>query len=168
MAAARAPTGKVKSAADAERSDRPKGALIAVEGIDGSGKSTQVHLLHEFLKGRGCKVYFSTWNSSDLVKTATKRGKKEQLLTPTTFSVIHATDFADRYERQILPRLQAGYIQKLERLLTAHHAIRSLAADPRVRHAGQHRCLIAIPLGQPCRVITQHSGRPRSISRTGE
>jgi len=101
---------------DAER-DRPKGALIAVEGIDGSGKSTQVHLLHEFLKGRGCKVFFSTWNSSDLVKTATKRGKKEQLLTPTTFSVIHATDFADRYERQILPRLQAGYIVLCDRYI---------------------------------------------------
>lgn len=94
-----------------------RGALIAVEGVDGSGKSTQVHLLHEFLKGRGCKVHFSTWNSSDLVKTATKRGKKEQLLTPTTFSLIHATDFADRYERQILPRLQAGYIVLCDRYI---------------------------------------------------
>ncbi|MEA3202979.1 MAG: Thymidylate kinase, partial [Thermoplasmata archaeon] len=35
------------------------GRLIAVEGVDGSGKSTQVHLLHEWLKGLGCKVYFS-------------------------------------------------------------------------------------------------------------
>ena len=82
-----------------------RGALIAVEGVDGSGKSTQVHLLNEWLKGMGCKVYFSTWNSSEMVRTATKRGKKEQLLTPTTFSLIHATDFADRYERQILPCL---------------------------------------------------------------
>jgi dTMP kinase len=94
-----------------------KGALIAVEGVDGSGKSTQVHLLHEWLKGLGCKVHFSTWNSSDLVRTATKRGKKEQLLTPTTFSLIHATDFADRYERQILPRLQAGYIVLCDRYI---------------------------------------------------
>lgn len=92
-----------------------RGALIAVEGVDGSGKSTQVHLLHEWLKGMGCKVFFSTWNSSDLVRTATKRGKKEQLLTPTTFSLIHATDFADRYERQILPRLQAGSIVLCDR-----------------------------------------------------
>lgn len=94
-----------------------RGALIAVEGVDGSGKSTQVHLLHEWLKSRGCKVYFSTWNSSELVRTATKRGKKEQLLTPTTFSLIHATDFADRYERQILPRLQAGYIVLCDRYM---------------------------------------------------
>jgi dTMP kinase len=100
-----------------EPSDPKRGALIAVEGVDGSGKSTQVHLLHEFLKGRGCKVFFSTWNSSNLVRTATKRGKKEQLLTPTTFSLIHATDFADRYERQILPRLQAGYIVLCDRYI---------------------------------------------------
>jgi dTMP kinase len=94
-----------------------RGALIAVEGVDGSGKSTQVHLLHEWLKGMGCKVHFSTWNSSDMVRSATKRGKKEQLLTPTTFSLIHATDFADRYERQILPRLQAGYIVLCDRYI---------------------------------------------------
>ncbi len=96
---------------------RDTGALIAVEGVDGSGKSTQVHLLHEWLRDMGCKVFFSPWNSSDLVKTATKRGKKEQLLTPTTFSLIHATDFADRYERQILPRLQAGYIVLCDRYM---------------------------------------------------
>jgi dTMP kinase len=92
-----------------------RGALIAVEGVDGSGKSTQVHLLHEWLRDMGCKVFFTPWNSSAMVKTATKRGKKEQLLTPTTFSLIHATDFADRYERQILPRLQAGYIVLCDR-----------------------------------------------------
>lgn len=96
-------------------SGQDRGALIAVEGVDGSGKSTQVHLLHEWLRDMGCKVFFTPWNSSLMVKTATKRGKKEQLLTPTTFSLIHATDFADRYERQILPRLQAGYIVLCDR-----------------------------------------------------
>lgn len=91
------------------------GRLIAVEGLDGSGKSTQIHLLHQWLRGLGCKVFFSEWNSSVLVKEATKRGKKRQLLTPTTFSLIHATDFADRYERQILPMLKAGYIVLCDR-----------------------------------------------------
>lgn len=121
MTEGRKKTGAAATKAKRDGAGRPGepklGALIAVEGIDGSGKSTQVHLLHEFLKGRGCKVHFSTWNSSDLVKTATKRGKKEQLLTPTTFSLIHATDFADRYERQILPRLQAGYIVLCDRYI---------------------------------------------------
>jgi dTMP kinase len=91
------------------------GKLIAVEGLDGSGKSTQVHLLHQWLAGLGCKVFFSEWNSSAIVKGATRKGKKKQLLTPTTFSLIHATDFADRYERQILPMLKAGYIVLCDR-----------------------------------------------------
>ena len=91
------------------------GRLIAVEGIDGSGKSTQVHLLKRWLELQGLKVFFSEWNSSELVKSATSRGKEERLLTPTTFSLIHATDFADRYERQLVPLLKAGYIVLCDR-----------------------------------------------------
>lgn len=93
------------------------GLLIAVEGLDGSGKSTQVHLLHHWLYSLRLRVHFTEWNSSDIVRGATKRGKKQQLLTPTTFSLIHATDFADRYERQILPMLKGGYIVLADRYM---------------------------------------------------
>jgi dTMP kinase len=91
------------------------GRLIAVEGLDGSGKSTQIHLVHRWLELEGYKVFFTEWNSSALVKQSTKKGKKKELLTPTTFAMIHATDFADRYERQILPQLHAGYIVLADR-----------------------------------------------------
>ncbi|MBN1610307.1 MAG: dTMP kinase [Polyangiaceae bacterium] len=94
-----------------------EGKLIAVEGLDGSGKSTQIHLVHQWLEGLGCRVFFSEWNSSELVKQATRRGKKRQLLTPTTFSLIHATDFADRYERQILPMLKGRYVVACDRYI---------------------------------------------------
>lgn len=93
------------------------GRLIAVEGIDGSGKSTQVHLLVRWLEQLHLKVFLSEWNSSELVKSATSRGKKTHLLTPTTFSLIHATDFADRYERQLLPLLRAGYLVLCDRYI---------------------------------------------------
>src|ERR1035441_2525237 len=63
------------------------GRLIAVEGLDGSGKSTQIYLLKRWLELQGLKVYFSEWNSSELVKSATSKGKKRELLTPTTFSL---------------------------------------------------------------------------------
>jgi len=92
-----------------------KGRLIAVEGLDGSGKSTQIYLLKRWLELEGYKVFFTEWNSSLLVKKATKKGKKARLLTPTTFSLIHCTDFADRYERQIWPLLCAGYIVLADR-----------------------------------------------------
>lgn len=99
-----------------------KGKLIAVEGLDGSGKSTQIHLLYKWLFGNGYKVFFTEWNSSDLVKESTKKAKKRQLLTPTTFSLIHATDFTDRYERQILPMLKAGYIVLCDRYIFTSYA----------------------------------------------
>lgn len=93
------------------------GRLIAVEGLDGSGKSTQIHLLKRWLEQLGLKVFFSEWNSSELVKAATSKGKKRELLTPTTFSLIHATDFADRYERQLLPLLRAGHLVLCDRYI---------------------------------------------------
>src|ERR1700753_154227 len=91
------------------------GRLIAVEGLDGSGKSTQIYLLKRWLEAEGIKVYFSEWNSSELVKSATSKGKKRELLTPTTFSLIPAADFADRYERQLVPLLRAGYLVLCDR-----------------------------------------------------
>jgi dTMP kinase len=91
------------------------GRLFCVEGIDGSGKSTQIALLHEWLKSEGYAVKFSEWNSSPLVKNTTSRGKKKQLLTPTTFSLIHATDFADRTEHEIIPYLKAGAVVLCDR-----------------------------------------------------
>lgn len=94
-----------------------RGFLIAFEGLDGSGKSTQAHLLYEWLLGFNYKIFFSEWNSSVIVKGATKKGKKRLVLTPTTFSLIHATDFADRYERQILPMLKANYIVICDRYI---------------------------------------------------
>ncbi len=93
------------------------GRLVAVEGLDGSGKSTQIYLLKRWLELQGLKVFFSEWNSSALVKSATSKGKKQDLLTPTTFSLIHATDFADRYERQLLPLLKAGYLVLCDRYI---------------------------------------------------
>ena len=91
------------------------GKLIIVEGIDGSGKSTQIALLKKWLESQGFSVFFTEWNSSDLVKETTREGKKKNLLTPTTFSLLHATDFADRLNYQIIPPLKAGMIVLADR-----------------------------------------------------
>jgi dTMP kinase len=99
-----------------EPTKRPyPGRLVVFEGLDGSGKSTQAQLLRKWLSFRGYRVFFTEWNSSDLVSDTIRRGKKRNLLTPTTFSLLHATDFADRYERHMLPPLQAGYIVVCDR-----------------------------------------------------
>lgn len=93
------------------------GRLFIVEGVDGSGKSTQIALLRQWLISEGYAVFFSEWNSSPLVKKTTSRGKKKQLLSPTTFSLIHATDFADRTEHDIIPPLKAGAIVLADRYI---------------------------------------------------
>ncbi len=101
-----------------------KGKLIVVEGIDGSGKSTQIDLLYKWLKSQGKTVFFSEWNSSQLVKSTTRAAKKQKAFTPTTFSLLQATDFADRWENQMLPMLKAGVI-----VLADRYAFTAFARD---------------------------------------
>jgi dTMP kinase len=86
-----------------------------VEGIDGSGKTTQLGLLAKWLAASGHRVFVTEWNSSALVKAATKAGKKKNALTPMTFSLLHATDFADRLMYKIIPPLKAGMIVLADR-----------------------------------------------------
>ncbi len=97
------------------RPNNTNGKLIVVEGVDGSGKSTQIDLLTKWLRTQGRVVYFSEWNSSDLGKSTTKLGKREKMFTPTTFSLLQATDFANRWENRILPMLRAGAIVMADR-----------------------------------------------------
>ena len=91
------------------------GKLFVVEGIDGSGKTTQLALLAKWLSAEGHRVFVTEWNSSVLVKAATKTGKKKNALTPMTFSLLHATDFADRLLYKIIPPLKAGMIVLADR-----------------------------------------------------
>jgi dTMP kinase len=108
------------------------GRLFIVEGIDGSGKSTQLSLLQQWLKREGYMVFFSEWNSSPLIKDTTRRGKAKHMLTPTTFSLIHATDLADRIERHIIPPLKAGAIVLADRYIYtafARDVVRGVSPD---------------------------------------
>lgn len=91
------------------------GKLIVVEGIDGSGKSTQLQLAMRYLQAKGLRPFFTEWNSADLVKAITKKGKKKMSLTPMTFSLLHATDFAYRLVHSILPPLKAGMVVLADR-----------------------------------------------------
>lgn len=98
------------------------GRLIIVEGIDGSGKSTQIRLVQRWLQSAGYNVFFTEWNSADLVKKTTKKGKKQHSLTPTTFSLLHATDFAHRMVTNIVPPLKAGMIVLADRYVFTAYA----------------------------------------------
>jgi dTMP kinase len=100
------------------------GKLFVVEGIDGSGKTTQLSLLAKWLAAEGHRVSVTEWNSSVLVKSATRAGKKQNTLTPMTFSLLHATDFADRLLYKVIPPLKAGMI-----VLADRYAFTAFARD---------------------------------------
>ncbi|MBS1992023.1 MAG: dTMP kinase [Cyanobacteria bacterium SZAS LIN-3] len=91
------------------------GKLLVVEGVDGSGKSTQLDLLRNHLEATGQSVIFTEWNSSKLISKTIKQAKRANSLIPATFSLLHAADFADRLENIIIPALKAGLIVLADR-----------------------------------------------------
>ena len=105
-----------------------KGVLICVEGIDGSGKSTQLDLLYSWLKSKNLDVILTCWNSSDLIADTTKKAKKKNFPSGRTFSLLHAVDFADRLEKVIIPAMKAGFIVLADRYVYTAFA-RDVARD---------------------------------------
>ena len=105
-----------------------EGVLICVEGIDGSGKTTQIELLYNWLKSKTNNVILTSWNSSELISSTTKKAKKKNLLSGRTFSLLHAVDFADRLERTIKPALKAGFVVLADRYVYTAFA-RDVARD---------------------------------------
>lgn len=109
-----------------------KGVLICVEGIDGSGKSTQIELLNSWLVSSNIDTVLTQWNSSELISNTTKKAKKKNLLSGRTFSLLHAVDFADRLERTIKPALKAGFVVLADRYVyTAFARDAAREVDPK-------------------------------------
>ena len=111
---------------------------LSVLGPRGEARITSDNrpTVKRWLVAQGYKVSFTEWNSSIMVRRSMKRGKKKDLLTPTTFSLLHATDFAARYERNILPLLRAGYTVLADRYIYtafARDAVRGCSPEW-VRH----------------------------------
>src|SRR5437763_3721809 len=96
---------------------RRRGLLIAFEGPDGSGKTTQRKLFKTWLQAEGREVVTTKWNSSDLIKPLVKTRKALHVLSPEEFSLLHAADFRHRVESVILPALWAGKTVIADRFL---------------------------------------------------
>ena len=114
-------------------SSRRRGLLVAFEGPDGSGKTTQRKLFKTWLKASGeYKVVTTKWNSSDLVKPVIKQRKSIRVLSPEEFSLLHAADFRHRMEQEVLPALWEGKLVIADRFLftgLARDAARGLDLD---------------------------------------
>ena len=91
------------------------GLLIAIEGTDGAGRTTQIERLRSWLAIEGYGVVISEWKTSNLIAQAIDLAKERNLLHAYTFSLLYASDFADRLEHVILPALKAGLIVLTDR-----------------------------------------------------
>jgi dTMP kinase len=97
--------------------NRLKGKLIVVEGADGSGRSTQVARLVEWLEGAGHATVQVGLKRSTLVSEELDKAQAGNILSHTTLSLFYATDFADQLENSILPGLKAGFIVLADRYI---------------------------------------------------
>jgi len=91
------------------------GLLVAFEGVDGSGKTTQRKLLKAWLEDNGEEVVSTKWNSSPLFKGLIRAKKAAHLLNPVSYAVLHAADFRYRLETVIRPALSQGKIVLADR-----------------------------------------------------
>ena len=87
-----------------------KGKLIVIEGTDGTGRSTQVGLLRNWLEVQGYAVVETGWARSNLMQKSIELAKNGNTMDRMTFALFYATDFADRFENQIIPALKSGHI----------------------------------------------------------
>ena len=93
------------------------GKIIAIEGTDGVGRSTQIRLLREWLEVQGYGVIETGWTRSVLMQPTIDLAKASNTLNKLTFVLLYATDFADRLEKEIIPALKAGFIVLADRYI---------------------------------------------------
>ncbi len=115
-----------------QRREASRGLLVAFEGPDGSGKSTQRKLFKTWLKSEGREAVTTKWNSSPLIKPLVKVRKQVRALSPEEFCLLHAADFRHRLETEVLPALWRGATVVADRYLftaLARDAARGLPFD---------------------------------------
>ncbi len=109
-----------------------KGKLITIEGTDGAGRSTQVALLKNWLEVQGYAVVETGWAHSNLMQRSIEMAKSGNMMDRMTFTLLYATDFADRFENQIIPALKSGHVVLADRYIFTAIA-RDVVREPDTR-----------------------------------
>ncbi len=106
------------------------GKIVAFEGIDGSGKTTNLTMIQEWLEYKGYSTLWTDWGTSELCGRALSEGKDKKLMTPMTFALLQAANVADRLQAEILPHLQKGGVVLCDRWFYTSYA-RDVALERR-------------------------------------
>jgi dTMP kinase len=93
------------------------GKLIVVEGADGSGRSTQIADLVNWLETSGRPTVQVGLKRSSLVSEELEQAQNGNVLSRTTLALFYATDFADQMENIIIPALKAGFCVLADRYI---------------------------------------------------
>lgn len=101
-----------------------QGKLIAIEGTDGVGRSTHIEQLQHWLEVQGYGVVTTGWTRSNLMSKTIEEAKQGNSVDRWSFSLLYATDFADRLENLVMPALRSGFI-----VLTDRYIYTALARD---------------------------------------
>jgi dTMP kinase len=108
------------------------GTLLVLEGTDGSGRSTQVSLLTEWLEAQGFAVQTMGLRRSMLIAKDIDQLVGENTVTRLTLALMYATDFYDQLENRIIPALRSGMVVLADRYtytLIARGVVRGLHPD---------------------------------------
>jgi len=108
------------------------GSLIVIEGMDGSGRSTQIALLQEWLESEGFSVQTSGLRRSNLVGRDIDELLAKNAVTRLTLALMYATDFFDQLEHRIVPALRSGAVVLADRFiftLIARGVVRGINRD---------------------------------------
>ena len=115
-----------------EPKDLERGKLIVIEGTDGSGRSTQITIMRNWLEQKGHAVVEVGLKRSEWIGIELEAAKEGNILNPITLSLFYATDFMDQFESKILPALRAGFIVLADRYiysLIARAIVRNIDHD---------------------------------------
>ena len=119
------------------------GKIIAIEGTDGVGRSTQIRLLRQWLEVRGFGVVETGWTRSPLMQPTIDLAKSSNTLNKLTFVLLYATDFADRLEKEIIPALKAGFVVLADRYIFTALARAAVRGVDHAWHRGLYGFAIA-------------------------
>lgn len=114
------------------RPEELPGKLIVIEGTDGSGRSTQIALLTEWLESQGYAVETMGLRRSLLIAKDIDELLAKNTVTRLTLALMYATDLYDQLENRILPALRSGLVVLADRYiftLIARGAARGLDSE---------------------------------------
>jgi len=109
---------------------KSKGLFIAIEGLDGSGTSTQADLLTKNLNGIGCPTFLTKEPTNNLIGGLI-RGTltKDWQASPECLQLLFAADRAHHLDRMIIPARENGKTIITDRYIFSTIAFGSVECD---------------------------------------